>query len=207
MIMSQVLLTSRTAQQYADIDFLKRDLEHVVICCNFMLQAGAPPNISDSLHIALMDSALVRYRRCFNSGGRQNIDHLVKKVSDESRAMHRRLMEIANLNIAHSINNFEENYTILWVNLDANPIERSSRGTHGMRTTGLSLKDFDEMRALALNFIDLIQGWKQKLEKLLTAEIEKMTDDEIRSQPNGALLHRTPEASSTRRKGTDYVRK
>ncbi|MFA5957512.1 hypothetical protein [Hyphomicrobium sp.] len=206
-MMSQVLLTSKAAQQYADIDLLKRDLEHVITCCNFMLQAGQPPNLSDPLHVALMDSALVRYRRCFNSGGRQNIEHLAKKLSEGGGILHKKLMEIANLNIAHSINNFEENYAVLWADLEAVPIERSSPGTHGMRTMGIALKDLDDMRSLTGEFINLVEAWRQKLEKLLMAEIEKMTDDEIRSQPNGTMIHRTPNASSPRKKGADHLKK
>lgn len=110
------LLTSRKAKRYASLQLVVSDLMSASICCSAYLKK--PAFSMDPESLALLDFALIRYRRCFNEGQRSQINNLVSRLSPDQQKLHRRLKALGDLHIAHSINGCEQGFANFHVAID-----------------------------------------------------------------------------------------
>src|SRR5687768_11192681 len=120
------LLASKIAKRYADLWLVKYDLEQVHDCCQFLL--NQPQDLHLMLAKAVTDSALIRYRRCFNSGVRVKLSDLVETLSTSERELHQLVLDQANNHVAHSANDYEQAVGTVHIAADPDGLRRSGIG-------------------------------------------------------------------------------
>ena len=180
-------LDCKEARQFADIQLIKVDIEHVIACLNALL--GSHNNLlQDTVAKALFDSATIRYRRCFNHTDqvRTPIWHLIKKLPKEKAELHQYVLDIASKHIAHSINGFESSSAHVFIAEGSNGIlERGGLGAQYHMTIQISGEQMIEFLRLAEILLEAVQGWQKEVSSRLNTKVNEMTDDELRQLPCG----------------------
>lgn len=175
------LLISNKAQKYADLWQVRADLSRAEYLLA-QLQRSENLAVLEPKEEALLESALIRYRRCFTTGVRTQLHNVVKELPEVQRELHKKLDDITDMNVAHSLNNFEQGWPGFMVSIGADGTLVRGRLTCTIHTTtGLSVVDF-------ARFEDLVQELRERVEKLivdlsieLQNEIDAMTDAEVLS--------------------------
>jgi hypothetical protein len=193
------LISSGAAKSRADLSLAKQDLEHVAACCTEILERGQHP-MMDTTSRALLDSAVVRYGRCFNRGKRTRLDKVVKQLADEHVRMHEFVMSLRDKHIAHSVNEFEMAGSQIYVAvLENGELVRGGLGIGGSSTLGLSMDDVESFEALARMVSDRVKDWAKRLDVVVAEEIGAMTDDQILALPEGfPPIERAQDVKATR---------
>jgi hypothetical protein len=106
------VLNDNDAIRFNDLRSIAHDLKLVIQCCRQF-------EISDRLENseftdALIDCALIRYRRCFNNGKRFTLPRdVVENLTDDQRQLHVYLIDLANKHVAHSVSDYEQFNTVV----------------------------------------------------------------------------------------------
>ena len=99
------------ARAVADLLAMQQDLIYVWEACDLLLDLPTDdPGLQALLNRALWSSALVAYARCFATGKRLGLnDDDVQRVSGGNEAIkfHRKMLDLRNKHIAHSVNPLE----------------------------------------------------------------------------------------------------
>jgi hypothetical protein len=99
------------AREVADLLAMQQDLTFVWEACDLLLDLPTDePGLQALLTRALWSSALIAYARCFATGKRLGLkDDDVRRVpnGDEAVKFHRKLLDLRNKHIAHSVNPLE----------------------------------------------------------------------------------------------------
>jgi hypothetical protein len=99
------------AREVADLLAVQQDLTYVWEACDLLLDLPTDdPGLRKLLTRALWSSALVAYARCFATGKRLGFnDDDVQRVAKGNKAVkfHRKMLDLRNEHIAHSVNPLE----------------------------------------------------------------------------------------------------
>ena len=180
------LLQSNAANHRADLETTIDDLEHVVGCCDLILNKGQHP-IENLEAAALLDSLAIRYRRCFKGGIRQGLDpKALDSIKGPAFALHTFFWFLASKHIAHSVNGFQLNASTIHIAEDkAGKIHRGGIGSQGGRTLELCLLDIQRFGALVQKLIDEVKTVHVARTKEVQLETELMSEAELRALPDG----------------------
>lgn len=175
------LLDSDKAKKFAYLWQVRMDLSQAEYLLA-QLQKTENLAVLEPNEEALLESALIRYRRCFNSGARTQLHNVEKKLSEAQRQLHKRLDDITDMNVAHSANKFEQGWPGIMVSVDTEG--RLVRG--GLKctvhtSTGLSIIDFARFEGLVKEVRERVDILIANLGLELEAEIATMTDADILS--------------------------
>lgn len=197
---SPKLLTSRTANELADLRLIQEDLRHVQDCCSQLLNEQHCM-LTSTKGKALLDSLAVRYRRCFNSGVRTPLKLGSLDITTDEQTLHDFFYAIVDKHIAHSVNNFELNGTTVYIAIksDGN-IVRSALGANGAKTVNLSLHDVKRFKSYVISLLQKIELLNKKYSEIVSSEVAAMTDEELKKLPDGfAILDRDLDVKETRK--------
>jgi hypothetical protein len=190
------LLSSDVAQRYADLTVLiVPDLDQVSACCQELLKRGKDPSQNplsgDAVVRALLDSAVIRYRRCFNKGVRTRLTELLEELSSEEQQLHQFFYDLGDKHIAHSVNGFEHANTMVYIDESTPGVvlrqPRGGIGAGGMFTLQLSLHTVQQFGLLVARLRELARKWAREAHDHLAAEVQAMSDDQLRALPCGAV--------------------
>ncbi|HEY0085094.1 MAG TPA: hypothetical protein VGB65_04205 [Allosphingosinicella sp.] len=116
-------LDSPQARRLADLTGVQADLARVEHCCRIILTRREAESQA-AVRVAAFDSALMRYRRCFNSGPRHGLSSKhVKRLEPRLQETHQLVVDMANRAIAHCASGYEDNRTYIAVRLAAGKVE------------------------------------------------------------------------------------
>lgn len=95
-------------------------------------------------------AAVIRYARCFSSGVRLRLPReFFDSAATAQKAFHRRMLDLRNMHVAHSVNELEENFVTITVRSeDGKPGEIQGVSQANGRTVGLELGEPEELHAL-----------------------------------------------------------
>ena len=117
---------------------------------------------------ALIDSALVRYRRCFNKGQRTKLLHLVERLTPDEQTLHSLVMTIANNHTAHSSNDYEVSVATVHVAQGENgQLRRGGIGAHMCFTVPLTQHELIQFAALTKRWQHEVATVMEKLKTKL----------------------------------------
>ena len=182
------LLVSNEANAAASYRLISRDLEHIIACCDRLLETAPPLNPFKHDIRALICSALIAYRRCFNTGFRSNLNqHSVSELGAEYSEIHGFLIDLADKHLAHSVNEFEQcGITIHVAKTEDGTVHRSGIGSQISFTYEMSLKDVLRLRDLASLLLEQkINPCIEELQSRIKDHVGAMSDDEIWALPEG----------------------
>lgn len=93
----------------ADLAGIEHDLDVAASAARVVdIRRGSPS--TDMVRRACIDSALMRYRRCFATGRRSRLtDDDVQAFSDDEKKLHDLVLYLANKSIAHSVDSSDNN--------------------------------------------------------------------------------------------------
>jgi len=118
------------AGELGELYGVEQDLEAVRTYCERLLREFDDFASADwTLLSALSEAAVIRYARCFTSGGRVNLDPAI--LGPKAREAHNWLWDLRNKHIAHSVNEFEHWSVIVHVVEPPDPpmVQHVSMGT------------------------------------------------------------------------------
>ena len=186
------LISTLEACEAAGFELVLGDLKHVSVCCEELIRRGEYITQFHDVSRALFTSALINYRRCFNSGCRVSIKiEECNFLSAEDREHHRDCINLADKHLAHSVNGFERaNMTIhIAEDEDKGSLTRSGVGFASSLGMGFGLNDIQQLASLVEKIEGgFVQPRIKKLKMLVEQQIAQMSDDEFRVLPDG-LAH------------------
>ncbi|HET9509853.1 MAG TPA: hypothetical protein VFO80_01780, partial [Sphingomonas sp.] len=98
----------REGQEAADLTSIAADLEQVVAAAKVLIDQTEDESF-EPLRLALLDSVVIRYRRCFTTGIRMALKRSnVLKVAPEYELIHSFFYDLGNKHIAHSVSALEQ---------------------------------------------------------------------------------------------------
>ena len=161
------LFSNNIGQKLANIQGIEADLMHVRACCSKLLEASYEP--FDVVERSLLDSAMIRYRRCFKTGVRTSLSNAELKNFDRDLIeCHNYGLSMTDKYVAHSVNKVESLVAVVLP------------GNHAVPTLGHAVLAFDlggEPRERVELFFrlasDLIDNVIKPRKQLLEAEFEK----------------------------------
>jgi hypothetical protein len=162
--------------ELAELQGILVDLEHVLVCLKAI---NALDRNEDSLRLALLDSALIRYRRCFKNGLRLRIHRSqLADVAGCDLSLHDDMIDMADKYVAHSVNRQEVNVAVVIPNAVTNLADGHMVLT--LRTGDLSA---DQAQAcsenVALIIESLIRPWRSRLEVDFEREVALLTAGQV----------------------------
>lgn len=180
------LLLSDSAKKKADLFLIQKDLEHTRKCCDLIVKKGIDPILETEAR-ALLDSALIRYRRCFGKGKRAKINlDFIDSLGGDAVDLHNFCKNLADKHIAHPVNAFELYGIVLYVAINKEgKITHRSLGGQGFHTLEFNLSDIENFQILVTALIDKITNQINHIDEFLNDEIAAMTDEEILNLPDG----------------------
>ncbi|MCX5707943.1 MAG: hypothetical protein NTY14_03055 [Candidatus Omnitrophica bacterium] len=159
------------ANRYADLEGIKADLNWIVEAAGEFVKT----RINDSIiREAFTFAAVVKYGRVFNSGVRRAITKdLINNLESNFQKDHEEFMALRDRYVAHSVNNFEENYTQVYIKdpMSQNPEFNQISVMHN-RVVSISVDDMNRLAVLAKELMDKI-GSLMKAEKPKVEEIAR----------------------------------
>lgn len=152
------MLLDEDAQVLADINGLRRDLRLVEQACTVIdIRKGEPG--AEHIRRACFDSAVMRYRRCFNGGIRDLFPKILMiKLTQRQLELHNRILDLANKSVAHCVDGSEENFTYFVLDRNISPASVE------INVYTKTVSHHNKMK------ITKLRDLAQKLEKLLAEE-------------------------------------
>lgn len=152
----------------ADLTGIQNDLEVTIEYCD-LLKEMLQGNPRDYRILEALSSAiLTRYTRSFGEGVRAKIpESAYEGIGNEMLQDHENFKDFRDKHIAHSVNAFEENHVVAYLN----PEEKGKRevlsiSVQAFRVVGLGLDDLDKLKSLCNYFL-------KKVGDLMKVENEK----------------------------------
>ena len=178
------LITSEAAKKKAALELVYKDLKYVNDCCLLLL--GKDWTDRDIQARALFEFALIRYRRCFMSGVRKRVDVEGIFSSPTQKWAHGYVVDLASKHIAHSVNVFEQNGTILWVGVnDTGVVDYKSPGSLGRETFAGTKNFVILLQSLTRRVSRYVETEIEKASSIIHEEISRMDDQQILELPEG----------------------
>jgi hypothetical protein len=122
---------TREAQEAADLMSIECDLKQVEACADLLGRSSFDEQKPDPLRFALIDSCVIRYRRCFTTGLRLKLARqIVERVAPRYVEIHDFFFDLGNKHIAHSVSALENPCAV--VHVDARNEENPQIVAHGV---------------------------------------------------------------------------
>ncbi|MEM9570291.1 MAG: hypothetical protein AAF996_02430 [Pseudomonadota bacterium] len=176
---------------FADLIGVKTDLEHVINCTRLVIDD------QPSLNRAIMDSALIAYRRCFASGMRTKLtDTDVLGAGQGADEFHDYIINQASKHIAHSVNLSEWVKAGLFINAESHEV--FGVGYLSVRVHELSKVEIAQLERLA-NYLanEVVEKQLSSLEKIILSEAQSKSPQDLIA--NGRVQHVAPDLSKAKR--------
>jgi hypothetical protein len=180
------LLQTEAANRRADLELIIRDLEHILQCCDLMLSKHQHPILNFEA-AALLDSIAIRYRRCFGSGVRTSLDPAeMPSLQGDATERHEFFWDLANKHVAHSVNGFEMNATVVYVAEDeVGNVSKGGLGSQGSATLELSLHDIRRFGNHVESLLANIRAEHELFTQQVNVEVDAMSEQQLRGLPDG----------------------
>jgi hypothetical protein len=189
---------SESARKMAGLVFVRDDLRHVARCCDELAKADLCTDQKTILQ-ALLDSALVRYRRCFKNGVRTLITEFLEALPAVDRRFHDYMVTYCDKHIAHSVNNFETIIPVVYVGIDTNgSLKRGGVGAKGHLLFMISKEEAEHLRGLALHFVDQVDSWEKELRAIVAQEASELTDAQLLKLEDALAYEWNPDVGKSR---------
>ena len=106
------ILEEDDAVRFSDLRSIAHDLMQVAACCRKYRELDEAGE--SEFAMAVLDSALIRYRRCFTKGKRFSLPtDISHELSDELSLLHRYVLDLASKHVAHSVSDYEQFTTVV----------------------------------------------------------------------------------------------
>ncbi|MDD5109553.1 MAG: hypothetical protein PHC29_08685 [Candidatus Omnitrophica bacterium] len=168
---SPVPINFKEANNYADLEGIKQDLLWVIEAANKYSEIDIRDTITKE---AFTFAILIKYRRANTSGERRRIPkQWIDELSDDDQNDHHKFMALGNKYIAHSVNDFEENYAQVRIknNASGQP-EFDQISVMHTRVTSIGVDGISRLVCLSKALITKIE-LQMKKEKCRVEEIAK----------------------------------
>lgn len=175
-------LNTPEAQRLADLTGLRRDLRLVRESC-FIIESRKGSPSAAHIRRACFDSAVMRYRRCFNGGIRDLFPReLLLKLTSNQKALHDRILELANRSIAHCVDGSEDNVPYFVYDKSVEPA-RISVHVYTRTTSHHNKIKIQKFAALAGKLEKLLAEEGVRVSKKVLKAIQKMPGEEAAALP------------------------
>ncbi|WP_375394772.1 hypothetical protein [uncultured Sphingomonas sp.] len=167
-------MPSNVGREVADLYGIERDLGFVERFADRLVALLAVPETNRDIDTitAFQDAALIRYRRCFANGVRFRLTlEAVKQVAPAGEEVHRHFFELANKNVAHSVNNKEILEPMLLV-YEADGT-KAGQGIYRM----FGYQDTSDITALKSLAVDLRDGYVIPRRNILKKKFDQECQD------------------------------
>lgn len=105
----------REGQEAADLTSIASDLRQVVDVAKILVEQTEDEGF-DALRLALLDSVVIRYRRCFTTGIRMSLKRSdVLQAAPQYEEIHSFFYDLGNKHIAHSVSALEQTADIVYL--------------------------------------------------------------------------------------------
>ena len=176
-LLTPKMLTSPGAKRYAGLWLVANDLLHIHKSCQMLI--SVPDLWKGPQGLALMDSALIRYRRCFTGGERAGLKGFEKKLTTSERELHEHVLHLANLHIAHSINDYEVAAAYINVAAEETPVRREQIGVQRLFVTPLDTDQLKRLSSLTGKLAEGVRASHMELLDRMRAEVAAMSDSDL----------------------------
>jgi hypothetical protein len=170
------VISTPTAKRHADLFLIGNDLRQVIYCCDRLLEEGL--DLSGQGR-ALLDSAIIRYRRCFTSGVRTKLTDLVSSFTPNEQSLHDLVFTMANMHVAHSINDYEQAVTTIHIAQENGKLIRGGIGAASSLMAEFTGVQIATLKAMAIKLMDSARALGKALETELIAHVAQLSDDEL----------------------------
>lgn len=176
----------RSSKERGDLDLMKDDLIHVKECASGLLKIFDDPIKMSSIgHVetALLDSALIRYRRCFNRSIRISLNTDFTKEDGDVKEAHNYFLDIADKHVARSVNSFENaGVSVLFSKRESDSIYIPDKvSVSKFKTLMISSAEICLLDYLADYFIDVISKKIKLLDASIIENTSTMEEFEVES--------------------------
>lgn len=170
-------------EQLADLTGIQRDLRLVGDACRIIRVRREAPAAAE-LRRACFDSAVMRYRRCFNSGVRGVLSPtLPTLLNTDEKALHDRILEIADKSVAHCVDGSEENTAYLRIGPKSGEKVTVELSVFSRTISHHNRLDIEAFENLALKVAELARKEADALARSIMTRLETMTTNEILALP------------------------
>lgn len=193
------VIDDRSAQRFSDLRSIAHDLLQVAACCQ---RYGELEGSGQSeLATAVIDSALIRYRRCFNQGKRYSLPKgVINDFSEKQKRFHQYALDMGDKHIAHSVSDFEQFSTVVAPKVATNGnLELGWLGPCDV-LKGLMIEDVEEFGLIARKILEevvvpstnvlwgsLLEKWskadRSEFETLTAMSVDMNRQMKVKSRP------------------------
>ena len=155
------------AQRLADLTGIKLDLDSALKYCELHIEIDVEEQAIDvhelirreSTRQGLSRAAIVTYGRCWGGGVRKPLsEDLLSLLTQPSRNIHQKVIDIRNKWAAHSVNHFDDVRVHVQVNEEAGEYSRISVGIQSQSVAGFRQAFMIPMRALCQELRQIVQS-------------------------------------------------
>jgi hypothetical protein len=168
---SPVPIDFKEANDYADLEGIKQDLLWVVKAADKYPKIDIRDTFTGE---AFTFALIMKYGRAHNTGERRSIPKKwIDELADEYQNDHNKFMALRNRYVAHSVNDFEENYAQVYIkNITSEQPEFNQVSVMHKRVVGISTDDVNKLACLSKILIAKIE-LQMKEEKNRVEEIAR----------------------------------
>lgn len=178
------LLDGQQVSDLADLANVEQDLNLVASACRIVQSRSGSPS-TNMLQRACIDSALMRYRRCFTTGRRTRLtEHDLLTLDEAELALHDLVIFVANKSIAHSVDTSECGIPYLLVESD--PESRKFKchiRTYTGQPSHYNLIDTIAFEKLSLKVCALVHEKAEDLAEMITSKIKERSPSYVLALP------------------------
>lgn len=173
------------AHRLADMAGVLSDLRLSAETVAEIARRTAEPQLNRLILSALLDSAIIRYGRCYGTGGRTKFRiprAWIDALPGDLRQAHSDFLDLRGKHIAHSVNDWEINTPVVrvWINSETGEASASAISVNRELVHMPRPEDLDNLRRLANAVGDRV-ATEMKVEQARLLEIaKKIPPDELR---------------------------
>jgi hypothetical protein len=190
------LLSTEEFYNLIDLQTITTDIKFAKYCfenfdCNNLFRLQFLPDRQKDY--AFATAGLVHYRRAFNTGTRTyKINAYIEKEGAERSALHKRLIDIADKQIAHFASGYERISPAISVAIDQTTGEASIRGISGNAVFASLMSEQTRLDAIS-HFQYLLSAviapLECQLETVVLQQAASLTSGELKDLPDGFPPH------------------
>lgn len=182
------VLEGEDVADLADLAGVEHDLEVAANASRVVYTRRGSPS-TDMVRRACIDTALMRYRRCFATGRRSRLtDDDVQAFSEDERKLHDLVLFLANKSIAHSVDGSENNLPYIFVQEDEEGRFTSRIRTCSTHPSHYNLLDAEALEALCLRVRDVARVKAEVIVKKIATRVKAKGPSYITALPEVAQV-------------------
>lgn len=165
------VVPGENALDLAELASVERDLAWAASACRLVYTRVGSPS-TDMLRRACIDAALMRYRRCFNTGRRTSLADADLALSPDELALHDLVLFLADKSIAHCVDGDEQSLPYLLV--QTHPTDSTFKArlqTCTTTTSHYNVVDAKAFEALCDKVIAVVRAKAEDLANKITSEL------------------------------------